>query len=197
MKGECVMKWLTLPNLLSLSRLVFLPLLFLLLYVNRPDIFLICYVLLASTDLFDGIVARKLGLVSRLGKDLDSLADLFFYIASAYFLCYLFPEVILANRIYLIVFFSILGFSFLLSGILFHRPVMMHTRILRLCAVLVTFLVITSFWFNTVFYARLILLIYCVGFIEEILIFIFFGNVNPDTQSIFNLINEQKQTPAA
>jgi phosphatidylglycerophosphate synthase len=179
---------LTIPNILSLSRIVLLPLLFFILYSGHHYLFLAGYILIGSTDFFDGIFARRLNQVSHFGKELDSLADLFFYISSAFFLNYLFPEVIAANKLYLIIFFSLLGFSFILSGILFRRPVMMHTIILRFNAVMVYFTLICSFVFDTTLLVRLVILIYIIGFIEEILIFIFFGNVNPDTRSIFHLL---------
>ena len=184
---------LTLPNLLSLSRVVLLPGLYLLLRYGYEDLFLIAYILVGSTDFFDGIAARRLNQVSKFGKELDSLADLFFYISSAYFLYYLQPEAIAANNIYLIIFFSLLGFSFILSGILFRRPVMMHTIILRMNAILVFMVIISSFWFDTTLFVRLVILIYIIGFIEEILIFIIFGNVDPDTKSILHLARDKKR----
>ena len=182
----------TVPNLLSASRIILLPGLYLLLHFGYHQFFLIAYILVGSTDFFDGLAARKLNQVSHFGKELDSLADLFFYISSAYFLNYLFPEVIAANSIYLIVFFSLLGFSFILSAILFRRPVMMHTFILRWNAVLVFMAVVGSFWFDTTLFVRMVILIYMVGFTEEILIFIFFGNVDPDTKSILHLLQGKK-----
>lgn len=184
---------LTVPNILSASRIILLPGLYLLLHFGYPWHFLVAYILVGSTDFFDGIAARKLNQVSHFGKELDSLADLFFYISSAYFLNFLVPEVIAANRVYLIVFFSLLGFSFILSGILFRRPVMMHTIILRWNAVLVFFVVVTSFWFDTTLFVRIVVLIYIVGFIEEILIFIFYGNVDPDTKSIVHLLRDKNK----
>ncbi|MFO7952140.1 MAG: CDP-alcohol phosphatidyltransferase family protein [Bacillota bacterium] len=184
---------LTLPNLLSASRIIFLPLLYLLLYFGLNQVFLIVYIIVGSTDFFDGIVARKLNQVSHFGKELDSLADLFFYISSAYFLYLLQPEAVAANTIYLVVFFSLLGFSFILSGILFRKPVMMHTMILRKNAVMVLFILVASFWIDTTLLVRLVVIIYIIGFIEEILIFIFFGNVDPDTKSIFHLLGSKSR----
>jgi cardiolipin synthase (CMP-forming) len=182
----------TIPNLLSASRIVLLPGLFLLLHFDQRLLFLIAYILIGSTDYFDGIIARKLNQVSHFGKELDSLADLFFYISSAYFLNYLRPEVIAANKIYLIVFFSLLGFSFLLSGLLFKRPVMMHTIILRWNAVMVFMIIVCSFFFDVTLMTRAAILIYMVGFTEEILIFLLFGNVDPDTKSILHLFAAKK-----
>ena len=184
---------LTVPNLLSASRIILLPGLYLLLHFNYHQLFLIAYILIGSTDFFDGIAARKLNQVSHFGKELDSLADLFFYISSAYFLNYLRPDVVSANNIYLIVFFSLLGFSFILSGILFRRPVMMHTFILRWNAVLVFLIIVSSFWFDTTWFMRIILLIYMIGFTEEVLIFTIFGNVDPDTKSILHLLRDKNK----
>ena len=184
---------LTLPNLLSASRIFLLPFLYLLLYFGFNQVFLVVYIVVGSTDFFDGILARKLNQVSHFGKELDSLADLLFYISSAYFLYLLQPEAIAANSTYLVVFFSLLGFSFILSGILFRRPVMMHTMILRYNAVMVFFVLVASFWIDTTLLVRLVAIIYIIGFIEEILIFIFFGNVDPDTRSIFHLLKNRQQ----
>jgi phosphatidylglycerophosphate synthase len=184
---------LTLPNLLSASRIILLPGLYLLLHSGHENLFLAAYILVGSTDYFDGILARKLNQVSHFGKELDSLADLFFYISSAYFLYYLRPDIIAANMVYLIIFFSILGFSFILSGILFRRPVMMHTAILRWNAVMVFLTLVLSFWIDTTWVVRVVALIYILGFIEEIMIFIIFGNVDPDTKSILHLVREKSK----
>ncbi|MFU8794811.1 MAG: hypothetical protein ACNA7Z_05520, partial [Dethiobacteria bacterium] len=75
-------------------------------------------------------------------------------------------------------------------GILFKRPVMMHTFILRWNAVMVYFVLVSSFFFDVTIFVRIVALIYIAGFMEEILIFIFFGNVNPDTKSIFHLTSD-------
>ncbi|HSW34987.1 MAG TPA: CDP-alcohol phosphatidyltransferase family protein [Candidatus Limnocylindrales bacterium] len=182
----------TVPNLLSASRIVMLPGLFLLLHLDQYPLFLVAYILVGSTDYFDGFYARKFNQVSHYGKELDSLADLLFYVSSAYFLNYLHPEVIAANQVYLITFFSLLGFSFLLSAVLFRRPVMMHTFILRWNAVMVFIIIVSSFWLDVTMLTRIVLLVYMIGFTEEMLIFILFGNVDPDTKSIVHLFAAKK-----
>ena len=69
---------LTLPNVLTLSRIVAVPLLVFLLW--RPEawhyaVAFALYALMAITDYFDGYVARARGAVSRLGIFLDPIAD--------------------------------------------------------------------------------------------------------------------------
>jgi len=69
---------LTLPNILTLSRIVAVPLLVFLLW--KPGWFdyaitFALYCLIGITDYFDGYVARAQGTVSRLGMFLDPIAD--------------------------------------------------------------------------------------------------------------------------
>lgn len=66
---------LTLPNVLSTLRLVGVPL-FLWLILNEHDGWALLVLMLSGvTDYLDGKIARRFGLVSRLGQLLDPLAD--------------------------------------------------------------------------------------------------------------------------
>ena len=69
---------LTLPNLLTLSRILAVPILVFLLW--KPTwwdygITFVLYCLVGLTDYFDGYLARAQGTVSRLGQFLDPIAD--------------------------------------------------------------------------------------------------------------------------
>jgi CDP-diacylglycerol--glycerol-3-phosphate 3-phosphatidyltransferase len=69
---------LSLPNLLTLSRILAVPLLVYLLWKPSPIDYLITFVLyclVGITDYFDGYLARAQGTVSRLGQFLDPIAD--------------------------------------------------------------------------------------------------------------------------
>ena len=70
---------LTLPNVLTLSRILAVPLLaFLLWWPGWAFGYLlafILYCLMGITDYFDGLLARSSGAVSRLGQFLDPIAD--------------------------------------------------------------------------------------------------------------------------
>lgn len=68
-------KIVTLPNLLSLIRLCFIPI-FLVLLLNGHDLpATILFAVAASTDWVDGQVARRTNQVSRLGQLLDPFVD--------------------------------------------------------------------------------------------------------------------------
>jgi CDP-diacylglycerol--glycerol-3-phosphate 3-phosphatidyltransferase len=69
---------LNLPNTITMVRIGVIPILFVLL-VNPGRvvsmIIAVLFILAAVTDLLDGYVARKYGIVTKLGKYLDPLAD--------------------------------------------------------------------------------------------------------------------------
>jgi cardiolipin synthase (CMP-forming) len=69
---------LTLPNLLTLSRILAVPILVFLLWRPTPIDYAITFVLycvVGITDYFDGYLARAQGRISRLGQFLDPIAD--------------------------------------------------------------------------------------------------------------------------
>ncbi len=79
----------TLPNQLTLLRILLTPVFVLLLFVhNGPARIasLIVFVLASLTDWYDGFTARKFGYVSSFGKFLDPLADKI--LVSSAFICF-------------------------------------------------------------------------------------------------------------
>ena len=69
---------LTVPNLLTLSRIFAVPILVFLLWRPTPVDYAITFVLyciVGVTDYFDGYLARAQGQISRLGQFLDPIAD--------------------------------------------------------------------------------------------------------------------------
>ncbi len=69
---------LSIPNLLTLSRILAVPILVFLLWSPTPLDYAITFVLycvVGITDYFDGYLARAQGQISRLGQFLDPIAD--------------------------------------------------------------------------------------------------------------------------
>ena len=69
---------LTVPNLLTLSRIFAVPILVFLLWTPRPIDYAVTFVLyciVGITDYFDGYLARAHGQISKLGQFLDPIAD--------------------------------------------------------------------------------------------------------------------------
>lgn len=183
----------TIPNILSVSRFIFLPLLFYFVIKDFRLAFLIGFIILGLTDYFDGLIARYLNQTSELGTKLDSFADIFFYVSSAYFMAKLYPEYLDPNKTMLFIFFGILALSFIISAIKLKQPMMLHTIILKLNGILVFLLIIISHFFDTTILVTVILSIYFVGFTESIIIFLKYNEVDPDMKSLFHRIKEDKE----
>lgn len=71
----------TIPNILSLARLATVPVFVALFVTDHTDAAVILYAVGASTDFFDGWIARRFDQVSEIGKLLDPLADRVFIAA--------------------------------------------------------------------------------------------------------------------
>lgn len=85
-------KILTIPNLLSLVRLLMIPLIVWLYCVKREYVLtLVVLALSALTDIVDGMIARKFHMVSDFGKALDPVADKLTQIATLFCLVSRFP----------------------------------------------------------------------------------------------------------
>jgi len=191
------LKWehFNIPNTLSVSRIVLLPLLYILTLMEMRLLMMISYIVIASTDYLDGKFARRFNQSSELGKTLDSVADLLFYLSTAFFLYWLFPGVVLGIQYLLWTMIALLAISFIYSWIRIGKPTLMHTSLLRLNAVLVMTIFTLCFmipeWI-AIWMARVVLVIYIFAFAEEMAIWTMFGSVDRDTRSILHLIRARK-----
>ena len=75
--------WRTVPNALSLARLVGIPVFLWLVLVERADVWAFLVLVLAgASDWLDGYLARRLQQTSRLGELLDPLVDRLYILAT-------------------------------------------------------------------------------------------------------------------
>lgn len=84
-----------LPNFFSIIRIISIPYIALLALIQEYKCYIICAILflLASlTDYLDGYLARKMGVVSKLGANLDLVADKLLVVSCLIILCILFHD---------------------------------------------------------------------------------------------------------
>ena len=78
----------TIPNMLSISRLILIPVLVVPFVMEDESlakiIFLVMFIIIGLTDKLDGVMARRLNQTSPLGAKLDTIADYVFYPRSHY-----------------------------------------------------------------------------------------------------------------
>lgn len=138
-----------LPILLIYSRLVigFIIILLSLLHISHyPFIAVVLLVVGLLTDIFDGIIARRLNISTQHLRRLDSTIDQVFFIAVAvatYIQC---PDFFTAHAVKLIILFSLEGLTYVVSFIKFKKEIATHTIgakiwTLLLCATLVQIMV--------------------------------------------------------
>jgi cardiolipin synthase len=65
----------TIPNLISAFRLLLIPVLWIFAFRDMPIVVAVGLLVAALSDTLDGVLARRLGQVSKFGSKLDSLAD--------------------------------------------------------------------------------------------------------------------------
>ncbi len=107
--NDSVFTW---PNLITVLRLLLIPLIVIALFSERKSEALVLFVLAGLSDALDGLLARKLGQKSLLGAVMDPLADKFL-LDTIYVLC--------AWKGYLPAFLAVLVVSrdvFIVSGFL-------------------------------------------------------------------------------
>lgn len=88
-----------LPNKLTISRMVMIPVFVLFFYLNFTAHYFVALAMFGIaclTDLFDGKIARKYNLVTNLGKFLDPIADKVL-VLSALVIMLTVPEIFVAN----------------------------------------------------------------------------------------------------
>ncbi|TDI62162.1 MAG: CDP-diacylglycerol--glycerol-3-phosphate 3-phosphatidyltransferase [Alphaproteobacteria bacterium] len=79
----------TLPNLLTLSRIVIIPLFMAVFYLDSPLsnwLAVVLFCIAGITDFFDGYFARRNGQMSKLGEFLDPVADKLLVVAALFML---------------------------------------------------------------------------------------------------------------
>ena len=186
-------EYINVPNILSVSRIVLLPVLFVLISFKMYFSFTVAYAILGMTDMFDGMIIRRFNLKTEIGKYLDSIADMVFFLSSAYFIHVLYTEYLHPNMTLFFVFIGVMLLSFIVSYIRCNKIILMHSFLAKLCAVLVYFLVLSSYFLNTTLLITLIISLYIVTFFEAILMFVFYGDIDPDTMSIFSLMKMDRK----
>ena len=178
---------LTVPNFLTICRVIFIPLLLFQVHNQMRLAFMITYVLVASTDFFDGFIARHFNQKTELGKLLDSYCDLILYLTTAYFIYALYPEQITPVLPMLYALIALIIISIIVSIIRAGKPIMMHTWLLKAPAGMLFFYVIFSYFFSSPWALGAVIGVYMLGFIESIIIFAKYGDVNPDSKSMFHV----------
>ena len=185
------------PNFLSLSRVLFIPLLLYFVFNEMRLAFLITYLLVASTDFFDGKVARKFNQCTELGKMMDSYCDLILYLSTAFFIYKLYPAQIIPVLPLLYALIGMIVLSIIVSLITTKKVIMMHTWLLKLPSGLLFIYVLVAYFLpDSPVGLAIVISVYMLGFLESIIMFIKYGDVDPDSKSMFHVVMNEETKDA-
>lgn len=172
------------PNALSATRLFGVPVLFVL--VGREPVawFVGLYAFLGVTDYLDGKLARAWNQTSAFGSMLDAVADVAYYISTAYFAVRLFPAYIVPNIPFIIGVLALFAVLLLVSRVRVGRILLPHTHLSRIAGALVVLAVFASFVMDTTWIFRGVITLYGVAMLEQIAMVGRYGDIPLDTRSI-------------
>jgi CDP-diacylglycerol--glycerol-3-phosphate 3-phosphatidyltransferase len=118
-------KIVTLPNVLSISRIILSPLI-LLMNESRLALFFVILII-GLTDVLDGFFARKFKSQTVIGSRLDSISDFVFYIILVIYALVFDFDIFAQVKYYVLIIIGLKLFTFL-SGIIKHRKLsLLHT----------------------------------------------------------------------
>lgn len=179
------------PNLVSALRILVAPLLFALALLQLETWFLAVLILSALTDLVDGMLARRLKMITPLGAHLDSWGDFTIYSTMAICAWILWPDITRRELVY----YAMILFSFLLPAVVglarFGRLTGYHTWAVKL-AVVVTFAGYIALYAGVARWPFVFASLLCViAGLEEILITLTLREERTDVRSILAALRDR------
>jgi len=184
------------PYILIAIRFLLAPIIFFLAYLNGEEsrfIILSLMFLGLLTDIFDGIIARKVGVSSEKLRRLDSQVDLVFWLSLAFAAYFLNPELIKSEWKKITLIFVIEALCYLISILKFGKETCTHAWLSKMwgLSLLIAFTYLIGFqqagW---AFYLTIILGI--VSHIDVILIILILPKWQYDVPSCYHAWNIRK-----
>lgn len=185
---------LTIPNQLSLFRLVAAPFLLYLAWIGEAELFLVLLAFSLVSDALDGFLARRWHQESELGTKLDSWGDLANYLLVPLCAWWLWPEII--RQEFMIFWLVVANFSVpLVIGVIkFRRIPSYHTWMTKFAAVVMVPAIYLLFLEITAWPFRIAAMIQLIMAIEELSITFYLKELESNVKSIWHLINRHKNS---
>ncbi len=128
----------TIPNVLSLSRIAMAPFLLVASYYGSENLFFIFFSLMLISDVLDGYIARKLHQCTKIGSKLDSIGDYVTYMSVPFATWWLWPEIIHEEALYITAAITLFLLPGIIARIKFGQMVAYHTWITKIAAVVMS-----------------------------------------------------------
>ncbi|HEY9881725.1 MAG TPA: CDP-alcohol phosphatidyltransferase family protein [Leptolyngbyaceae cyanobacterium] len=157
--------------------------------------FVIGYLIAILSDIFDGIIARRLGISTAQLRQADSWADIFLFLCLAASTWLVFPQVILAFRIPLLMALAAQLSLFAISLVKFRKLPSFHTYTAKIwgLTLLVATVALFGFGYSGALWGAIALCL--INSLEEIAITLILPEWQCDVLSLFHALNLRQVKP--
>lgn len=179
---------LTLPNAICLLRLILAPVLLLLAWNGHSDLFILVLAAAFLLDALDGPLARYLHQESELGPRLDTIADVAIYMVLPVCIWWLWPELIIAEWIYVLIIVVSILLPMTAGFIKFRLPTSYHTWLVKAAATVTAVSTLVMLLGGPELPFRMASFLCLAAGIEEVLITLMMNRPRSDVRSIVHAL---------
>ena len=176
-------------NLLSLARLLLVPILWLVAWLGYPQWLGIGLLVCGLTDMVDGTIARRLKQVSSFGAGVDSLADTAVFASAIVWALWFTPEIVSDNFEAVFITATVMFLSLSVGLVKFRRLANLHLTSSKIAGFALYALLVHALLFDA--YSRPLFwaawLLYTLSVVEMLLVQLLADKVDEDIGSLLNL----------
>jgi phosphatidylglycerophosphate synthase len=185
------MQW-TIPNILSLFRIVAAPFLLLSAWLQMPTLFFILFGAMLLSDALDGFLARLLDQTSHLGARLDSYGDILTYLSTMLSVWWLWPDIIKSELSYIIAIMLFSLIQILFSLVKFGKLASYHTWITKISAVVMSLGIAILLLFNDANLFHWAVYLLAIEMVENIAITLLIKEQRTNIHSLWHALKERR-----
>lgn len=178
----------TLPNLISLGRLILAPILLVIAWQQQASLFRAAFTAAVVSDLLDGVLARLLKQQTEFGAKLDSWADMGTYLALFFGACLLWPQFIVNHLDLLIAGFVVYTAAFSFGYLKYSRLTSYHSLGGKLTAVLMAGSMLLWFFGGPEWPFRIGLSVALVAGLEQMVMTLILPRWEPNVLTVWHAV---------
>ena len=175
----------TFPNLLSLSRILLSPVIFIM--AGETIMFFLLLVVIGLTDVLDGYFARKFKQETIVGAWLDSIADFIFFISFIIYSVWFESVIIIELIYYIIAIIAIKLLSAITGFIKYRQPGLLHTLGNKITGIIIFSGLCVFVLFRSVVVVEIGLCISIFSASEELIILLIGHRYEPNIKGIWKI----------
>ena len=183
-----------LPNLVSLIRILMVPVLFGLALNQQPMWFLAVLIFSAFTDVLDGFLARYLNQITSMGSHLDSWGDFSIYSTISICAWILWPEIVQQNLPFIIIIIGSFTLPVLLGLVKFRTLTSYHTWSVKIAVAITIIAYLLLFSGLIEWPIKVAAVISLIAALEEMAITLIIKQEHADVRSLLQALKYRRQS---